>query len=76
MADLRKYFCCTDNLTGSKIIGGIQIILNINFVLNFMQLTRPEDDSGRLAIAFILILVAYGLSLLGKVQLLYDSFAD
>ena len=73
---MRKYFCCTDNLTGSKIIGGIQIILNINFVLNFMQLTRPEDDSGRLAIAFILILVAYGLSLLSKVQLLYDSFAD
>ena len=66
---MRKYFCCTDNLTGSKIIGGIQIFLNINFVLNFMQLTRLEDDSGRLAIAFILILVAYGLSLLGKVQL-------
>ena len=58
MAEVRKYFCTTDNVTGSKIIGAIQIALNVSFVVNFVQLTRPEDDSGVLAIAFILILVA------------------
>ena len=28
MAEVRKYFCCTDNLTGCKIIGGFGIALN------------------------------------------------
>ena len=28
MAKVRKYFCCTDNLTGCKIIGGFGIALN------------------------------------------------
>ena len=69
MAEVRKYFCTTDNVTGSKIIGGIQIALNVSFVVNFVQLTRPEDDSGVLAIAFILILVAYGLGLLVSILL-------
>ena len=29
MAEVRKYFCCTDNLTGCKIIGGVGIALNV-----------------------------------------------
>ena len=29
MAKVRKYFCCTDNLTGCKIIGGFGIALNV-----------------------------------------------
>ena len=29
MAEVRKYFCCTDNLTGCKIIGGFGIALNV-----------------------------------------------
>ena len=75
MAEVRKYFCATDNVTGSKIIGGIQIALNISFVVNFVlavqaaQAARPEDHSGHIQIAFILILIAYGLGLLVSILL-------
>ena len=37
MAKVRKYFCCTDNLTACKIIGGIEIIENaINLILTLL----------------------------------------
>ena len=33
MAEVRKYFCCTDNLTGCKIIGGVGIALNVIWLI-------------------------------------------
>ena len=33
MAEVRKYFCCTDNLTGCKIIGGFGIALNVIWLI-------------------------------------------
>ena len=33
MAEVRQYFCCTNNLTGCKIVGGVQIALNVIFLI-------------------------------------------
>ena len=36
MAEVRKYFCCTDNLTACKIIGGVQITLYAIFLIKIL----------------------------------------
>ena len=33
MAEVRQYFCCTNNLTACKIVGGVQIALNVIYLI-------------------------------------------
>ena len=46
MGPVRKYFCCTDNITGCTIIGGIQLTLSAIFlgiyILAYTQLEQKE----------------------------------
>ena len=45
MAEVRKYFCCTNNLTGCKIIGGVQLALN--GILLIISIISLERENGR-----------------------------
>ena len=59
MAQVRKYFCCTDNLTGCKIIGGVQIAENaINLILTLLAVW------GFWGTVAIILIVIFGLRLL------------
>ena len=59
MAKVRKYFCCTDNLTGCKIIGGVQIAENaINLILTLLAVW------GFWGTVAIILIVIFGLRLL------------
>ena len=74
-AEVRRYFCCTDNLTGCKIIGGIQIALNaislifsivaLNVVLaNGQQANDTFVHARLIAFLAIFLVVLLGLMLL------------
>ena len=69
MAEVRKYFCCTDNLTGCKIIGGIQIALNailliFSVVFNVVLANHQQPNTGLIAFIAIFLAVLLGLELL------------
>ena len=77
MGEVRKYFCCTDNLTGCKIVGGVQIALNAilliislvgisaaNEIVSQHQDRRGGDASATLGAVAIVVLVVYGLGIL------------
>ena len=75
MAEVRKYFCCTDNLTGCKIIGGIQIALNAILLifsvvaLNVVLANSQQANTGPIAFLAIFLTVPLGLMLLCAILL-------
>ena len=57
MAEVRKYFCCTDNLTGCKIIGGVQIALYaISLIISIIALIAINAYATLIVVVFILSL--------------------
>ena len=67
MAEVRRYFCCTDNLTGCKIIGGIQIALNaisLIFSIVALNVVLAKANTGLIAFLAIFLVVLLGLMLL------------
>ena len=45
MGEVRRYFCCTDNLSGCKILGGIQLVyIGIAFILAIYALSTMSDS--------------------------------
>ena len=89
MAEVRKYFCCTDNLTGCKIVGGVQIALNAilliislvgiiaaNEIVSQHQGRSPQsqgDASEALGALAIVVLVFYGLGILVAILLVVGA---
>ena len=68
MAEVRKYFCCTDNLTGCKIIGGVEFVLNaILLIISIIELSQIPAYVRTLAIIAAVIL---GLKILCTIFLL------
>ena len=68
MAKVRKYFCCTDNLTGCKIIGGVEFVLNaILLIISIIELSQIPAYVRTLAIIAAVIL---GLKILCTIFLL------
>ena len=68
MAEVRKYFCCTDNLTGCKIIGGVEFVLNaIWLIISIIELSQIPAYVRTLAIIAAVIL---GLKILCSIFLL------
>ena len=68
MAEVRKYFCCTDNLTGCKIIGGVEFVLNaILLIISIIELSQIPAYVRTLAIIAAVIL---GLKILCSIFLL------
>ena len=79
MAEVRKYFCCTDNLTGCKIIGGIQIALNailliFSVVFNVVLANHQQANTGPIAFLAIFIAVLLGLMLLCAIFLVVAAY--
>ena len=65
MAKVRKYFCCTDNLTGCKIIGGVQIALYaISLIISIVALTAINADDAYAIAAIIVVVVILSLAIL------------
>ena len=75
MAKVRKYFCCTDNLTACKIIGGIEIVENaIMLLLSLIAVTGvaaasqqgqiQKKEAGFWGAGAIILIVIFGLRLL------------
>ena len=57
MAEVRKYFCCTDNLTGCKIIGGVQIALYaISLIISIIALIAIKAYATLVVVVVILSL--------------------
>ena len=57
MAEVRKYFCCTDNLTGCKIIGGVQIALYaISLIISIIALIAIKAYATLIVVVVILSL--------------------
>ena len=55
MAEVRKYFCCTDNLTGCKIIGGVQIALYaISLIISIIALIAIKAYATLIVVVVIL----------------------
>ena len=80
MAEVRKYFCCTDNLTACKIIGGVEIAENaINLILTLLAVigvaaTSQQDqiqkkEAGFWGAVTIIFIVIFGLRLLSAIFL-------
>ena len=68
MAEVRKYFCCTDNLTGCKIIGGVEFVLNaILLIISIIELSQIPAYVRTMAIIAAVIL---GLKILCSIFLL------
>ena len=73
-SEVRKYFCCTDNLTACKIIGGIEIVENaIMLLLSLIGIaaTSQHPDiqkdaaaTNLVAAVGIVLIVIFGLRLL------------
>ena len=65
MAEVRKYFCCTDNLTGCKIIGGVQIALYaISLIISIVALIPINKEHSDNAYAIIVVVVILSLAIL------------
>ena len=70
MAEVRKYFCCTDNLTGCKIIGGVQFVLNaIWLIISIIELSQIPAYAHVQTMA-IIAAVILGLKILCSIFLL------
>ena len=77
MAEVRKYFCCTDNLTGCKIIGGIQIALNaisLIFSIVALNVVLAKANTGLIAFLAIFLVVLLGLMLLCAIFLVVAAY--
>ena len=86
MGEVRRYFCCTDNLSGCKILGGIQLVyIGIAFILaiyalstmsdsdkSFEGLSDNEKDAAR-GLAGILLTAIFGLLLLFPIFLIVGA---
>ena len=79
MAEVRRFFCCTDNLTACKIAGGVQIALNAILIilmiiclyplgLLIMVVANGHDSSGALALLCIFA-VLFGSGILSGILL-------
>ena len=78
MAEVRRFFCCTDNLTACKIAGGVQIALNAILIIFMiiclyplgliMVLTQGHGSSGALALLCIFA-VLFGSGILSAILL-------
>ena len=76
-AEVRRYFCCTDNLTGCKIIGGIQIALNaisLIFSIIALNVVLAKTNSGLIAFLAIFLTVLLGLMLLCAIFLVVAAY--
>ena len=70
MAEVRKYFCCTDNLTGCKIIGGVQFVLNAFWlIISIIELSQIPAYAHVQTMA-IIAAVILGLKILCSIFLL------
>ena len=67
MAEVTKYCCCTNNLTGCKIIGGVQIALYAMMLIAFCVLTAFPRGDMTLA---IFVFVVLGLEILSAIFLI------
>ena len=77
MAEVRRYFCCTDNLTGCKIIGGIQIALNaisLIFSIVALNVVLAKANTGLIAFLAIFLVVLLGLMLLCAIFLVVAAY--
>ena len=88
MGEVRRYFCCTDNITGCKILGGIQLVyciiaLILAIVLfsavsvsNADKENLDEDEAALVTIAWVIalvVLVFTGLGLLVPIILIVGA---
>ena len=70
MAEVRKYFCCADNLTGCKIIGGVEFVLNaIWLIISIIELSQIPAYAHVQTMA-IIAAVILGLKILCSIFLL------
>ena len=56
MAEVRNYFCCTNNLTACKIVGGVQIALNaivLIILLWFLNQFQGNDRNHAMVVAAV-----------------------
>ena len=61
MAEVRKYFCCTDNLTGCKIIGGVQFVLNATWlIISIIELSQIPAYAHSIGLGIWAELIAIG----------------
>ena len=80
MAEVRRYFCCTDNLTGCKILGGFQLVFcMIAFIVTivlFCAVSREHElnkvGTAVWAIALVLLIFT-GLWLLFPILLIVGA---
>ena len=71
MAEVRKYFCCTDNLTGCKIIGGVGIALNkIWLIISLMIMVMMIMRWGYVQTMPIYAVIIFGLKSLSYIFLI------
>ena len=68
MAEVRKYFCCTNNLTACKIVGGVQIALNAIVLIIFFSLFNEFQGHDSIRVA-IFVAVVLGVSILCNILL-------
>ena len=80
MAEVRRFFCCTDNLTACKIIGGIEITENaINLIVTLLAVIGvaaasqqdqiQKKEAGFWGAVTIIFIVIFGLRLLSAIFL-------
>ena len=76
MGEVRRYFCCTDNLSGCKILGGVQLtFVGIIFILTIIDLAPAlATDHGRgIDIAVVVVIVIFGVMLLIPILLVVGA---
>ena len=75
MAEVRKYFFCTDNLTACKIIGGVEIavIISLLAVIGVAATSQQDQiqkkEAGFWGAVTIIFIVIFGLRLLSAIFL-------
>ena len=71
MGGVRRYFCCTTNLTACKIVGGIQLAFTgIGFILAIIIALSFVSDYNSLGLVLITITALFGLMLLFPIFLI------
>ena len=71
MVEVRKYCCCTNNLTACKIVGGVQIALNaivLTILLWFLNQFQGNDRNHAMVVAAVVASV-FGVSILCNILL-------
>ena len=72
MGEVRRYFCCTDNITGCKILGGIQLaLIGIYFLLAIVALSSARSQDERTT--FTAAVIVFGLALLFPIFLVVGA---